>query len=189
MGQDTGNVSVMDLGKFKTHETVLTCWHKSMGHKVKILSILSAMSLFPLSLSMMPKGTCITYPLQARLTVWTISWFTICWRVSSLTHLVEPGLSHIRWQRMGIEHFLHGQIITMAKVSYQSVRQWQRLGLKIFSTRISNVCHLRRWWRFCQSHFLLLIRTQMRGTQNARRCKSCFSVFRCWTWKWWHRSW
>jgi hypothetical protein len=78
MGQDTGNVSVMDLGKFKTHETVLTCWHKSMGHKVKILSILSAMSLFPLSLSMMPKGTCITYPLQARLTVWTISWFTIC---------------------------------------------------------------------------------------------------------------
>jgi hypothetical protein len=28
-----------------------------------------------------------------------------------------------------------------------------------------------KWWRFCQSHFLLWISTWMRGTQNARRWK------------------
>jgi hypothetical protein len=51
-------------------------------------------------------------------TVWTISWFTICSKVSLLTHLVGPGLSHtIQW-RMGIEHFLHGQVIKIVKVSY-----------------------------------------------------------------------
>jgi hypothetical protein len=57
-GQDTGNVLVMDLGKFnpddfKTHETVCV------------------MSLFLLNLLMMPNGTCISYPLQVRLTAWT----------------------------------------------------------------------------------------------------------------------
>jgi hypothetical protein len=57
---------------------LLTCWHKRTGRKAKILSISCMMSLFLLSLSMMPKGTCISYPLQARLTAWTISRFTIC---------------------------------------------------------------------------------------------------------------
>ena len=38
-------------------------------------------------------------------------------------------------------------------------------------------------WKFCQSHFLHWIRTQTKGTQNIRRWKSYFSVFRCQTWK------
>jgi hypothetical protein len=36
--------------------------------------------------------------------------------------------------------------------------------------------------------FLHWIRTQTKGTQNVRRWKSYFCVFRCQTWKWWHRS-
>jgi hypothetical protein len=52
-------------------------------------------------------------------TVWTISWFTICSKVSLLTaHLVGPGLSHMIQWRMGMEHFLHGQVIKIVKVSY-----------------------------------------------------------------------
>ncbi len=33
---------------------------------------------FLLSLSMMPNGTCISYPLHARLKAWTMSQFTVC---------------------------------------------------------------------------------------------------------------
>jgi hypothetical protein len=36
-------------------------------------------------------------------------------KVTSLTHLVGPGLSHMIQWRMGAEHFLHGQVITMVK--------------------------------------------------------------------------
>jgi hypothetical protein len=65
-GGDTGNVSVMAhsipmISKpMKLH--LLTCWCKRMGHKVKILSISCVMSLFLLSLSMMPNGACISTP-------------------------------------------------------------------------------------------------------------------------------
>jgi hypothetical protein len=40
----------------------------------------------------------------------------------------------IQW-RMGAEHFLHGRVITIVKVSYQSIWQWQRQGSKVFSTK------------------------------------------------------
>jgi hypothetical protein len=67
-GQNTGNDSVMDLGKFnpddfETHETVfINLLAQMYGHKAKILSISCAMLLFLLSLLMMPKGACISYP-------------------------------------------------------------------------------------------------------------------------------
>jgi hypothetical protein len=81
-GQDTGNVSVTDLGKFnpddfETHETafinLLAQMYGMQGKNLKYISCV--MSLFLLSL---PNGTCISYPLQVRLTAWTVSQFTIC---------------------------------------------------------------------------------------------------------------
>jgi hypothetical protein len=36
--------------------------------------------------------------------------------------------------------------------------------------------------------FSTLDKTRTKDTQNVRRWKSYFSVFRCQTWKWWHRS-
>jgi hypothetical protein len=75
-GQDNGNVSVMDLGKFnpddfKTHKPhLLTCWHKHMGDQGKNLKFIMRGVVIP--------GTCISYPLQTRLTARTISRFTIC---------------------------------------------------------------------------------------------------------------
>jgi hypothetical protein len=74
----------MDLGKFnpddfETHETAfINLLAQMYGEQAKTLSILCVMSLFLLSLLMMPKGVCISYPLQARLTAWAISQFTIC---------------------------------------------------------------------------------------------------------------
>jgi hypothetical protein len=65
-------------------------------------------------------------------------------KVSLLTCLVGPGLSRMIQWRMGAEHFMHGRVITMVKASCRSIRQWQRQGSKVFSTRTSAVCHLRR---------------------------------------------
>jgi hypothetical protein len=76
-GQDTGNVLVTDLGKFnhddfKTHETafinLLAQMYGAQGENLKYI-----VHDIVIPLLMMPKGTCISYPLQARLTVWTIS--------------------------------------------------------------------------------------------------------------------
>jgi hypothetical protein len=42
---------------------------------------------------------------------------------------------------MGAEHFLHGRVITMVKVSYRSIRQWQSKA-RIKNLLYKNECSL-----------------------------------------------
>jgi hypothetical protein len=85
-GRDTGNVSVMDLGKFnpddfETHETafinLLAQTYGAQGENLKYI-MHDVISPAEFVNDAKQRMSCISYPLQARLTAQTISQFTVC---------------------------------------------------------------------------------------------------------------
>ncbi len=54
--------------------------------------------------------------------------------------LTWAGSKVLMQQRRDVELFWHGQIITMAKVSCQSIQNWQRQKSKSCSIRMREVC-------------------------------------------------
>jgi hypothetical protein len=87
-----------------------------------------------------------------------------------------------------MEHFLHGQVITMVKVSYRSIRQWQRQGSKVFFYK--NECSLlfEKVMEILSKSFSTLDKDPDKRYSECQKVEKYFSVFRCQTWKWWHRS-
>jgi hypothetical protein len=130
-GRDTGNVSVMDLGKFnpgdfETHESAfINLLAQLYGVQSEILSISMRDVVIP------PE---FVYDAEWHMYQLPLTGEAYSMDNKSVYHLLKS------FQK----HFLHGQVITMVKVSYQRVWQWQRQGSKVSSTRMSAVCHLRR---------------------------------------------
>jgi hypothetical protein len=81
---DTGNVSVLDLGKFnpddfETHETAfINLLAETYGAQGKNLKYIVRDVIIPAEFVNDAKRRIYQLPLQARLTAWTISWFTVC---------------------------------------------------------------------------------------------------------------
>jgi hypothetical protein len=149
-GRDTGNVLVMDLGKFnpddfETHETAfINLLAQMYGAQGKNLKYIVHDVIIPAEFVDDAESRMYQLPLTGE---------AYSMDNKSVNHLLKSllintsgwtGLSHMIQWRMGAGHFLHGRVITMVKVSCRSVRQWQRQGSKVFSTRTSAVCRLRR---------------------------------------------
>jgi hypothetical protein len=123
-GQDTGNVLVMDLRKFnpddfETHETVfINLLAQTYGAQGKNLKHIVHDVIIPAEFVDDAKWHMYQLPLTGEAYSMDNKSVYHLLKVSSLTHLVGPGLSRMIQWRMGVEHFLHGQVITMVKVSY-----------------------------------------------------------------------
>jgi hypothetical protein len=136
---------------------------------------------------MMPNGTCISYPLQEAYSMDNKSVYRLLksflvntsgWTWIEPYDTMENGRgAFLAWT----SHY-NGQ----GKLSKHTAMAKARVKSLIYKNERS--LSFEKVLEILQSHFLHWIRTRMKGTWNVRRWKSYFSVFRHWTWKWWHRS-
>jgi hypothetical protein len=124
-GRDTGNVLVTDLGKFnpddfETHETVfINLLAQTYGAQGKNLKYIMCDVIIPAEFVDDAEWRMYQLPLTDKAYSMDNKSVYHLLKVSLLTCLVgPPGLSHMIHWRLGVEHFLHGQVITMVKVSY-----------------------------------------------------------------------
>ena len=118
-GRDTGNVSVMDLGKFnpddfETHETAfINLLAQTYGAQGENLKYIVRDVVIPAEFVDDAERRMYQLPLTGE--AYSMDNKSVYRLLKSF--LVNTGLSHMIQWRMGAEHS-HGQVITMVKVSY-----------------------------------------------------------------------
>jgi hypothetical protein len=142
-GRDTGNVLVMDLGKFnpddfETHETAfINLLAQTYGAQGENLKYIVADVIIPAEFVDDAERRMYQLPFTGK--AYSMDNKSV-YRLLKSFLINMPGWTWIE----PYDTMENGCGAPILKVSYLSIRQWQRQGSKVFSTRMSAVCHLKR---------------------------------------------